>query len=299
MIPYISTTPKNLRPDTLFVDSHMDGQAGSLDHHVTGERTNLDLIKKQSADITEKYSYIASTHLDTDSILSAALLIHGINNITDAQFVTMQAACLWCDYLICDSPKPVCDQGLMLHHYLKQKGFALKNEIAGEDYLDDDGKTQIFAHLVDDAIDMLKNGEFKQDRNYLKTLEQTKMKARDAIIYADRYVTVIQCPDYLDPLATYQVHDSLIQIMLNPEIQRYDIGVHPAHYDRNVDFTEIIPILNRLEESERKQKGLPMTGTWGGRKTAFGSPRSEPGERSSWLELGTVKNTVIKAVKAP
>jgi len=287
---YIATSADSVKPGTIFVDSHIKGADLILDHHLSGEKTNLDLMLHQTAFLGGRYQHIASTHIDTDSVLSSAVLVFGTKNLSQAQTAIMRAACQWCDHLICDLQQYWCDKGLMLHHYLKQKESSIRETISGEQYFGDSHKTIIFNRLVNETIEMLRAGKFKEDHGYMKLLNNARKIAKNSIIYSNQHLTAFRTVEYLDPIITYTLHNSNSQIIYNPEINHYNVGIHPAHYNKGFDLRKLIKQLNNAEKKMKSSVG--SAGTWGGRTTVFGSPRRGPGETSTFLTFDYVKQTV-------
>jgi len=292
---YIATNWEHVKPGSIFVDSCMNGAALVLDHHVTGEITNIELIFNTPPVHLESYQHIAATHIDTDSILSATTLYHGVDHLTATQKAVMAEAGLWCDCLISDPQKEYCESGLMLHYYLKKRGREIMDACACG-MADDEKKSFIFSELIRETLEMIRVGIFKGDRSYLSVIEQMKERASRLIVMCNNHVTVFQTSEHLDPAATYALHDSACQVIFNPESNRYDVGIHPRHCIEGYDLVPVIDQLNAAEKKMRQSMGKVIESTWGGRKTAFGSPRFRQGEVSSVLPLCQVIDTVEKAI---
>ncbi len=286
---YIENEPSRLRPFTLMVDSHLPDAPWTWDHHLSGERTNVDLIIDRGLAVPRECRHIAATHIDTDSVLSAAALLFGLERMSDAQKETLRAAAEWGDHFLCSRRGRACREGLSLHFHLKKVGRELRERLRDEQgRLSGETLSEIYRILVDEVLCMLESGAFRPTEGYREVLEEMKRKAKGCISYQSPLVTAFSVSDYLDPMAAYALHDSLLQVIHNERSNRFDIGVHPKRAGENIDLG---PLMRRIQEAERRRRrehGLPDEPTWGGRKTAFGSPRRPPGERSSVLSLDDV-----------
>ena len=292
---YIATSGARVKPGSIFVDSYLSGAALVLDHHVTGEITNIDLIFNTPTLHLENYQHIAATHIDSDSILSATALYHGVDQLSAIQKSVMAEAGLWCDCLISDPQKEYCESGMMLHYYLKKRGREIMAACACG-MVDDEKKSFTFSELIRDTLEMIRVNVFKEDRSYLVDIEQMKERAGRLIVMCNSHVTVFQTSEHLDPAATYALHDSTCQVIFNPESNRYDVGIHPRHCSKGYDLHPLIGQLNAVEEKVRQSMEKVFESTWGGRKAAFGSPRFRQGEVSSVLPLSQVIDIVEKAI---
>lgn len=281
----IVTDPETVPNGALFLDSHLPGVQGALDHHLSGETTNLDLVLQTDPVYFDTFRTLASTHVDSDSVLSAAAIIFGIERLSSRQRAVMRAACLWCDTLRCDTSKERCREGLRLHFHLKEKGLRQRTALEQEKGLQGaELSTALYRSLVAEALCILRSGRFPTGSGYGALLARLRAIAAGCLVSASAHVAFFQSDEYLDPLATYPLHDSVIQVLHQPTANRFEVGLSPRYYGTGLDLRPAIVALNAAETRKRTELGLPAGPAWGGRQTAFGSPRASQGMRSSELQ---------------
>ena len=107
----VTTKPDEIAEDDIVIDSTFDvpPRCRRIDHHLDGGWTSLDSISR--ADLTElrvwRGKTIATSYLDPDAIIGAAVLVQVVNGKLDlASFLKTEigqvfySAAFWCDYQI-------------------------------------------------------------------------------------------------------------------------------------------------------------------------------------------------------
>lgn len=271
----VAVSPETQRP-AVAVDGPVRGVDFLFDHHATGHPVNLDAIPDQVV----RPRTIATTMVDTDAVLSAAVVIlraAGEHERIEAVWPVLYEAAHLCDHLIPSGKHPAAAQpGLGLHCWLKTHGLALMEVLAwaaGEVKATGSAeeprlapspytRARVFRELTRAMVTAIRLGRLPCDFAYLERLAAMEDLARQAICRVEGPVTLLTSDHYLDPLALYRVvaTDLAVQYrVLADGGYRYSIGVHPQAYGR-VDLRPLFARLSALEPG------------WGGRATAGGSP---------------------------
>lgn len=289
----VSTAPViSSRQPVIGVDGPAQGADLCFDHHATGEPVNLLVIPEE----VPFPGTIATTMLDSDAILSAAvvllraqgegaavrLVLSNVEGpVLDSDPVTvwpiLYEAAHYCDHLIPSGQYPEAERsGLGLHCWLKEKGFTLGEVRAwarGELKPDGKGglrpvpseatKAGVFRELTFALLTAIRQGVLPCDFSYLDRLAGMEEKTRQAVRQVEGCVTVLVPEGYIDPLALYRVVDTDLMLIIAEPLSsgafRYSVGVHPRAYTR----IDLRPIFARLIAREPG---------WGGRANAGGSP---------------------------
>lgn len=250
------------RDEVLFVDGYLEGY-NFYDHHITGEKINLDAIPPLLKVLPK---VVATNQIDTDSICSAVVVFFGgENNISEYYRGILRTASTYCDYLISNEnfDEKTNNKGLGLHFYMKKKGF---NMLKRFDPVTSKERSIVFTKLSREVIEHIEKGkELPNDTSYLDRLNFHIKMAKESIIHNDRLVTVISSYDFIDPIASYKVVDTpllVLQSYISNDLYKYSIGVNPIYYDR-YNITNLLTYINKHYEEG-----------WGGRSVAGGSPYS-------------------------
>ncbi len=274
------------------VDGPVQGADVSFDHHATGEPVNLLAIPEA----VPLPGTIATTMLDSDAVISAAVVLLRARNEHDAVqavWALLYEAAHFCDHLIPSGQYLEVERaGLGLHCWLKAKGFSLGESLAraaGELREDSRGqlrpspsfetKSRVFGELTLELVAAIRAKSLPCDFDYLDRLAAMEDEARRGIHRVDGCVTVLTLDSYVDPLALYRVIDTDVSVIAGstPDgASHYTIGVHPRAYGR-VDLTTVFARLSKREPG------------WGGRSNAGGSPLGK-GSGLGLDELLTILN---------
>ena len=272
----VSTSAVDERPRPVIgVDGPVAGADPCFDHHATGESVNLLAIP----DHVPRPRTIATTMLDGDAVLSAALVLlrsNGEDAAVTAAWPTLFEAAHFCDHLLPSGRYPEAERaGLGLYCWLKDKGFALADVLAwtrGERRPGPDGgdraapseatRSEVFRALTLATVRAIRDGALPFDLAYLDRLDRMEADARAAIRDVADGVTVLAPSGYVDPLAVYRVVTTDVALIVSPRADgttNYHLGVHPRAYGR-VDLRPALAALRAREPG------------WGGRANTGGSP---------------------------
>lgn len=265
--------------DILFVDGSIKGYK-SYDHHITGEKINLDAMPKSISNIPK---IVCTTLLDTDAICSAVTVYFGGESNIDKKYIDIfRTASTYCDHLIPndDFSQEINRKGLGFHLYLKEKGFKTLGKC---DKINNDSKSDVFNDLCNEIIHLIKNGaDLPNDTSYLNRIDGQTELAKQSIVYTDELITAISSDTYIDPLAYYKVINTPLAITQTQleyktintpltvmqtqksecdiQLYKYGIGVNPKYYG-DYGLKNLFTYLNNnIEEG------------WGGRNITGGSP---------------------------
>jgi hypothetical protein len=273
---FIGTTlPACSRRPVIAVDGPVAGATLSFDHHATGESVNLLAIP----DLAPRPATIATTMLDTDAVISGAVVLLRSSGDGDAVMRVwdiLYEACTFCDHLVPSGLHPAAEQaGLGLHCWLKDRGFAMSEVFAwaaGEVTVTANGEVRprpspatratVFERLALAIVAGIRRRSLPADLRYLSHLGAMEADVRRAIRHVHDHVTVLRSEGYLEPLAIYRVVDTGLVVMQRDLPQgrwKYTVGVHP----RSTATFNLRPLLDELRKVEAG---------WGGRSNVCGSP---------------------------
>ena len=280
------------------VDGEVRGEDLHFDHHRSGERTNLLAIPQSPP----RPGTIATPMLDTDAVISAAVLLlrsHGLSDGLERTMPLLMDAASYCDHLVPtgDHEKSIEEQALGFHLWLKAMGFGrgellawrrgqIVRDAAGcRLQLDSDIRSSVFEDLVAATVCAIRTGAFPSDRTWVQRIAQMRALAREGLVYQNAEVAVISTREYVDPLALYEVctADIVVRVGGDEDAARYSIGLHP----RAAAAHDLRHLARRLGEREAG---------WGGRENVIGSPRQGGSgltldavlaEVSDWMAGGT------------
>jgi hypothetical protein len=252
------------------VDGPVAGADVTYDHHATGEVVNLLAVPAR----VRRPGTLATTMLDADAVLSAALVLlrsGGEEDAIQAVWPPLFETAHLCDHLVPSGRYPAAERaGLGLYCWLKDRGFA------GEG-----SRASVFRTLTLAMVAAIREGVLPFDLGYLERLDRMEHEARAAIQKIAGRVTLLSPEAYVDPLALYRVVDTDLSLIMVPRedgATGYHVGVHPRAYSR----IDLRPTLAALAAREAG---------WGGRSNTGGSPL-EAGSRLPVTE-------VLAALQAP
>jgi len=252
------------------VDGPVVGADVTYDHHASGEVVNVLAVPTH----VPRPRTLATTMLDADAVLSAALVLlrsGGEDGAIQMVWPTIFEAAHLCDHLVPSGRYPGAERaGLGLYCWLKDRGFGI-----------DGSRADVFRALTLAMVAAIREGALPFDLLYLERLDQMEDEARAAIQKVVGRVTVLAPEAYVDPLALYRVVDTDLSLIMVPRedgATGYHVGVHPRAYAR-IDLRPILAALAAREPG------------WGGRANTGGSP----------LETGSrlPAATVLAALQAP
>ncbi len=259
------------RRPIIAVDGPVQGADLCWDHHATGEPVNLLTIP----DEVPPPGTIATTMVDTDAVLSAAVVLlraAGQDAMVRRIWAPLYEAAHYCDWLGPSGQHPDAEEvGLGLHCWLKERGMGVgevlawqAGELSGTDSPRPSARTRgrLFRMLTLAVVQAIHRGTLPADRLYLQRLRAMEARVHEAVERVEGQVTVLAPAGYLDPVAIYRVIDTDLMLLRTGPTQgpwRYTLGVHPRAY-RRIDLRRIFAALNRREPG------------WGGAANRGGAP---------------------------
>ncbi len=259
------------------VDGPVKGCDALYDHHQTGDAVNLLTVPDRPV----APSTVLTTMLDTDAIVSAAVVILRSSNQRDseavqAHFPVLYEASHYCDLLIPSGQhESIEEKGLALHCWLKEHGFKMGELLAwgsGEIYQNgakwasrpsSSTQSRIFCELTRAVVTGVRRDAIPGNLRYMEELDQMKSKVRAAVRFQCDRLALIEPNGYIDPLALYAAIDVDVCISCaaidTGDRHKYTVGAHPRAYHL-YDLTRLAGALCAIEPG------------WGGRPTVIGSP---------------------------
>ena len=277
----------------LSVDGSVPGSAVRWDHHVTGERINLEAMPPH-VDAAE-FDGVGTTLADADALASVvAVLLGGKARIPPPALELLESASYWCDHLRAhpDHTDEVnrLGRGLLdaIDHRLQGRGRRASGEA--------------FAVLCREIAEGIARGETLP---YLDTWPEQVRRARalaDAgalqLCGQIALVDLRGAPD-IEPAAIYAEHPCPVAVHVERHDDggpRYTVGLHPHLEAAPTDLREALWALARAEFAcgppALAAEPYPGNENWGGRARVFGSPWNY----GSRLPPGTVVDIVAQAL---
>ncbi len=268
----------------LSVDGSVPGCALRWDHHVTGERINLEAMPGRFE--ASEFDGVGTTFADLDALASVvAVLFGGKAELPAEARAVLESASFWCDHLRAhpehDAATNRLGRGLL---------DAIDAEFEGERRAAGSAK---FARLARDLARRIVAGEPlpfldawpEQMRRARDVQARGQLQCRGAVALVD----LRDAPE-IDPAAVYALHECPLSVHVREhEVggPRYTVGVHPGVEGAPRDIRAALTALAHAE-FERGPPALspepqPGSENWGGRARVFGSPwnygsRLEPDE---------------------
>jgi hypothetical protein len=257
----------------LSVDGSVPGASETWDHHVTGERINLDAMPLRLD--PAPYTAIGTTLADTDALACVvAARAGGEGALPDDVRVVLRAASERCDHLVAWAGAPAHLQEVAdaLHRHVQQ---ALAAAGPGE-------VSTTFARLCDEVTAALEAGTplpgAAPDATVAAHLRRLEREARVRQHAAVAALDLRGLPD-LPADALHALHAAPVAVFVRDHPQggvAYTVGVHPGHPQAPDDLTPILVALAaaELQHGPPCARASPGPGSenWGGRRTVFGSP---------------------------
>ncbi len=284
LVPFVATRRQSVPIGVAryaSVDGSVPGAEVTWDHHVTGERVNLDAMP----DFHDPAGLdgVGTTLADTDAVASAvAVMVGGKGALPPGTLAVLHSASHWCDHL---GPDPAASAeenvaGRGLHEWVTQ---GLREN-------DDRSATfaRIARHLVDIAVRGAAMPHAEPDATQVAHARELVARGRISMIGRIALVDLSGEPP-IDPILVYELHSAPVAVTMGRGVhggRTYTVGVNPlvSHPD---DLRPALVRLAALEHAHGPPAMLARPGpgseNWGGRATVFGSPwnygsRLEPGE---------------------
>lgn len=241
------------------VDGPVRGADFLFDHHQTGEPINLLAIPGE----VPTPATIATTTLDADAVISAAVLLlraGGEEEAVAAMWPVLHEAAYFCDLLgPSGSFVDAEEAGLGLFHWLKERGFSTveRGEVPLEEV-----RSQAFGALVTHLVEGIRQGLLPSDHDWRRRLDGMEKSARESVRFHADGMALLEPAGYVDPVAVYRAVDAravILRKVLPSGRSKYSIGVSPKDGGR-IDLRPFFQELSAVEPG------------WGGRATAGGSP---------------------------
>ncbi len=256
------------------VDGSVPGAVSTWDHHVTGERINLDAMPA-TIDASE-VDGIGTTLADTDALTSiVAVMFGGPARLPMKTRAIFEAASHRCDHL---APHPahsgeIDRLGVGLHGWVSE---ALAAEPA-------ESVSAVFARLCAEVAERVADDQdlpYSTVRHDAACADAERIDAEGRI---ERHgsVALIDMRDVpsVPPEALYARFDCPVAVVLDSHPAggiRYVVGVNPFAFDAPRDLRPSLEALALAEFAHGAPAVLPRPGpgseNWGGRATVFGSP---------------------------
>lgn len=253
------------------VDGTVPGFAVRWDHHVTGERVNLDAMPEVLD--TTALDGVGTTLLDADAVCSAAVvLLGGKGRVRPAHLAVMEAASHWCDHLVAHP-----DHGEEVNR-LGRGLLAWVHDAAGAPA----PRTKVFAALSRELAAALRRDgalpwrehEDEQVQRARALRDQGRLREVGGVALLD-----LRGAGRIDLLESYRQHRCPVAVVVAQHRDgglQFTVGVNPT---LAAPLADLSPALAALAAAEYAH-GAPCRGgtpvadaeNWGGRATVFGSP---------------------------
>ena len=257
----------------LSVDGSVPGHAVRWDHHVTGERINLEAMPDRFE--ASAYDGVGTTFADVDALASVvAVLFGGQAELPGEARAVLESASFWCDHLRAhpahDAETNRLGRGLL---------DAIDAELEGDRRASGSEK---FARLARDLAGRIAAGEplpfldaWPEQLGRAREVQRAgKLQFRGAVALVD----LRDAPE-IDPAAIYALHDCPVSVHVkNHEAggPRYTVGVHPGVEAAPQDIRAALAALAQAEFAHGppalSPEPQPGSENWGGRARVFGSP---------------------------
>ena len=260
------------------VDGSVPGAARCWDHHITGERINLDAMP----DLIDPSGFdgVGTTLADVDALASVvAVLLGGKARIPAPYLALLEGASHWCDHL---APHPAHDAAT------NRLGRGFLDAV--DEQLDRRDREEAFRDACLDTVERIRKGEALpySDRwsEQQRIAEQLDREGR--VVRGGRVALVdLREAPRVDPLAIYLRHSCPVAVTLGEHAQgghRYTVGINPSVPGPLTDLSALLGALAAAEFAHGAPclgaAPLPGNENWGGRATVFGSPWNYPSRLS-------------------
>ena len=255
------------------VDGSVPGYTLRWDHHVSGERINLEAMP-DVFDASE-FDGVGTTLADADALASVvAVMLGGKGRIAAEALAILESASYWCDHL--RGHPSHADEVNRLGRGLLD---AIDARLEGKQR---EAASVEFAVLATEIAEKVAQGE---PLPFLDRFAEHQRRA--AAVKSDGKLTELgeialvdlrDAPE-IDPAAVYELHVCPVSVHVDRHEDggpRYTVGVHP-HLHRAP--SDIRPALRALARAEHEHgppalcpSSEPGSENWGGRARVFGSP---------------------------
>ena len=254
------------------VDGSVPGASVVWDHHMTGERINLDAMPEVFA--LDGFDGIGTTLADMDAVASVVAALHGGKaRLPRAAREVLEAASCWCDHL---ARHPAHDAET------NRLGRGLLDVVAERLAGPPDRATARFAdacRLVDDAVRA--GGPLPFADRFAERVERARALIATGRVRHDGGVVVVDKRGQggIDPAALLSLDTSPVAVWVDDHKAgglRYTVGVNP---NAAAPPDDVRPALRALAAAEFAHGAPALAATpgtasenWGGRQAVFGSP---------------------------
>lgn len=274
---FVATRAEQVPPGVtrfISVDGSVPGASLRWDHHLTGERINLDAMPELID--TTGFDGVGTTLADADALASVvAVLLGGKSQIPGSYRAILEGASHWCDHL---APHPDLDEATsrLARGFLDAVDAQFSQEDPSASFRDACLRT---ATQIRDGLPLPFSDRWPKQQRIAGQLDLAGKVIRGPHV---ALVDLRGAPP-VDPLAVYQLHTCPVAVSIEAHPRgglRYTVGVNPSVPDRPSDIT---PALRALAAAEFLHGApclgpdpLPGNENWGGRATVFGSPWNYP-----------------------
>lgn len=274
------------------VDGVVPGATWVWDHHQSGEPINLDVLPEHFD--PEVLDGLASTHVDSDGILSAVtVLLGGKAHLTPEQRALFATACHYCDHL---TPHPDYDaeanaRGERLHRAIMHGLSRIQ------------GRSARFEQRVCDLFARIQAGEPLPERDpaedYDPDLART-LRAQGRIRrVGDVALVDLSGLHHPDVWSVYAAHGAPVGVHYDRHRDGgfvYSVGINPVGGRKLRDLRPVLKKVAAREYAFGPPTLSPDPGelNWGGRAEVFGSPWNY-GSRIAPEQLGKIIQEALAA----
>jgi hypothetical protein len=273
---FVATRSEDVPPDCaryLSVDGSVPGAELTWDHHLSGERINLEAMPEEfdAAD----YQGVGTTLPDADALASVvAVLLGGKARLPAQARAILESASFWCDHL---RAHPEHDPGI------NRLGRGLLDAIDGRiGSLRGAAATPVFARLAFELAAIAQQAKpFPCEDRWGAEIERAERAVAEGRLVAYGPVMLVDLRGFgqVDPAALYAQHRCGVAVHVDRHDDggpRYTVGTHPGVESSPVDLGPALQALARAEYTHGppalSAHPSPSSENWGGRARVFGSP---------------------------
>jgi hypothetical protein len=276
LLVFVATRREDVPPGCdryLSVDGSVPGAACTWDHHVTGERINLEAMPNTFD--ASGYHGVGTTMADADALASVvAVLAGGKARLRPETRAVLESASYWCDHL-CAHPEHSEGTNRLGRGLLD----AVDSRLGGRGRRAD---ARAFATLCHEIADLVDRGEpLPFSDVWREELERARALVAEGRLRLVGDVALVDLRDArgVDPAALYAQHDRPVSVHVELHADggcRYSVGVHPGVPTAPRDIRPALVALSQAEFAHGPPALAPSPGpgseNWGGRARVFGSP---------------------------
>lgn len=257
----------------LSVDGSVPGAALCLDHHVTGERINLDAMP----DVLDASGFdgLCTTQADADAMASmVAVVMGGRAALPPHARAVLECASHWCDHL-----GPHAGHSAEANATGKGLWHAFNTSLRG--VKTPESAAPLAAFVLDLVGRIQRNAPWPSGEDDPAEVARAARLSSEGRLHVDGPVALVDLRglERIPPHHVYALHRCPVSVTVDAHPLgglRYTVGVNPYLVDAP---TSLLPALHAVAAAEFAHGppvlgALPVAGNenWGGRAAVFGSP---------------------------